>query len=181
MNEYSLSRKYLKTGNFSDYIPLISTVTTAEDIYKKYFTIPTLNKQSVNRSPFYTHIKEKSGFRAFLLLIPFLGNAAIGFYDVIESNRNSNNEDYVLKELSKKTWYAPLGIIEASERLKNDREFMLKAVKANGETLLWGREWFREDREIVLEAVKNYPKVYHIASDLLKEDEGIKKAFSRNT
>ena len=61
----------------------------------------------------------------------------------------------------------------ASAELKADREFVLKAVKADGRAIICVSESenFASDREIVLEAAKTYPRAILFASSELSEDK----------
>ena len=61
----------------------------------------------------------------------------------------------------------------ASERIKNDKDFMLNIVKYAGEALEYAPEKLRNDREIVLAAVKQNAKALEYASSELKNDKEV--------
>jgi hypothetical protein len=66
-------------------------------------------------------------------------------------------------------------------RLKEDREFMLEAVKRNGLTLNWASRELKADKEIAFEAVKQNGKALYYASDEMKNDkEVVMEAVKQN-
>jgi|GEM_PF-2893599 len=72
---------------FSDYVPILSTVTNLIDLFQKCVVIPLMNQQSVSSSHYYTYLNQKSFLRCVLLLVPVLGNIACGIYDFLQSDR----------------------------------------------------------------------------------------------
>ena len=58
---------------------------------------------------------------------------------------------------------------EASDRLKNDKDFVLKLVKRNGCELYGASNKLRNDKEIVLEACKQDKNAFNYAGDKIKE------------
>ena len=65
------------------------------------------------------------------------------------------------------------GLKDAPEELKNDREFMLQAVKQDGNALLYASKELKNDREIVMEAVKQDGTALQYASAELKGNREI--------
>lgn len=61
------------------------------------------------------------------------------------------------------------------EKLREDRDIILAAVKQNGLVLHSLSEKFRDDKEIVLAALTENPLAYLNASERLQEDEEVKK------
>jgi hypothetical protein len=61
----------------------------------------------------------------------------------------------------------------ASEELRNNRAFVLEAVKQNGLELQFASKQFRNDKQVVLEAVKQDGDAIRYASEQLKNDKDI--------
>ena len=61
----------------------------------------------------------------------------------------------------------------ASERLRADREVILKAVKNDGQALYYASKELRDDKEVVLEAVKNKGIIVKYASIGARSDVDI--------
>ena len=59
----------------------------------------------------------------------------------------------------------------ADESLRNDRNFILKAVKLNAYAVLYGHKNFKKDKKIVLVAVKQDVDVFDFIDESLKKDE----------
>jgi hypothetical protein len=82
------------------------------------------------------------------------------------SNRLKNNKDFILKAVKKNSHI----IKYINEELKKDREILLEAVKYKGTVLEFIPKEFQNDREIVLTAVQNIGIALHYASEELKND-----------
>ncbi len=70
---------------------------------------------------------------------------------IFASNKLRNDEEFILKAI-KKYRYA---LKYASERLKNDKKFVLETVKQDGWSLIYASDEITNDKE-VLSAVRNY-------------------------
>jgi len=70
----------------------------------------------------------------------------------------------------------------ADESLKNDREFVLKAVEQNGSSLKYAAEKFKKDKEIVLKAVSSPQMFFALfyADTSLQNDREIILAAVKN-
>ena len=62
---------------------------------------------------------------------------------------------------------------EASDHLKKDKKFILKAVKLNGLALEYADDSLRKDKEVVLAAMKENPRAIYHADDSLMTDKEI--------
>ena len=62
--------------------------------------------------------------------------------EIKEKIKSSTDNEYILESL------------KTNEKLQDDREVMLAAVKVDGQALYYGSKSIRNDKEIVLEAVK---------------------------
>ena len=63
-----------------------------------------------------------------------------------------------------------ISLCNARERLKDDKEIVLEAVKHNGYALEYANKKFKDDKDVVLEAVKKNGTVLFFASKNLKDD-----------
>ena len=61
----------------------------------------------------------------------------------------------------------------ASDRLKDDKEVLLKAAKNDGQSLYFASQSLRADKEVVLEAVKNKAIILKYASKELRNDKDV--------
>ena len=80
-----------------------------------------------------------------------------------------NDKDFVLKAI-RRNGYA---LQYASDGLKGDKEFILKVMQINGLTLKYASERLNDDRDVVLEAVKNNGKSLAYSSVRLRDDREI--------
>ena len=67
----------------------------------------------------------------------------------------------------------PSALRNASESLKNDKNFIIQAMNANGRALLDVNENFLKDKEIVLAAVSSNGLALQFADDSLKKDKEV--------
>lgn len=81
-----------------------------------------------------------------------------------------DDEEAMLSLVSSGRSFAPT---LASERLRNDKEFALKAVKRNGRSLHCFSDALRDDEDVVLEAVKQRGLSLEYASERLQDNEKI--------
>ena len=84
--------------------------------------------------------------------------------EIKEKIKSSTDNEYILESL------------KANEKLQDDREVMLAAVKVDGQALYYGSKSIRNDKEIVLEAVKKKGLIlkyasYEIALAAVKQDK----------
>lgn len=122
-------------------------------------------------------------------------------FKLVESNINSlpyfkaidglnNDKDFLLKlvnlHVQKKsfqfnTFTAPIVVEFASNELKSDKNFILEAIKSNGNSLLYSSKEFKKDKELILEAVKTSGNVLvelgKIDESLFKDKELILEAI----
>ena len=71
------------------------------------------------------------------------------------------------------------GLKDAPEELKNDREFVLQAVKKDGTALQYASKELQNDREIVMQAVKQNGSALQFASEELQNDAELKALAAR--
>jgi len=70
--------------------------------------------------------------------------------------------------------YSDASFLEkASDHLKKDKKFILKAVKLNGLALEYADDSLRKDKEVVLAAMKENPRAIYDADDSLMTDKEI--------
>lgn len=88
-----------------------------------------------------------------------------------------DDEDVVKAALQEEADY----ILEfASERLKDNYDIVLRAVKANPLNLAHASERLRDNREIVLQAVKGYGGMLEDASERLQRDDELIRIAEKN-
>eukprot|EP00968_Pinguiococcus_pyrenoidosus_P014771 scaffold1348_cov279-Pinguiococcus_pyrenoidosus.AAC.1 len=75
-------------------------------------------------------------------------------------------------------WYSQ-ELLERAEELRNDREFMLAAIRACEVSLLDAPQEFQSDREFVLEAVSASVSAFRFGSDELHGDREVVLAAVR--
>ena len=85
---------------------------------------------------------------------------------------NLNNKEYILK-IIRDSAFDPVNLKNASEKIKNDKEVILEAVKKDGASIFYASQELRADREIVLEAVRTYSYALSYASQELQNDKEI--------
>ena len=76
----------------------------------------------------------------------------------------------MLQALKDKAWWV---LAYASDKLHSNKEFMLEAVKANGQLLYYASSELRDDKDVVMEAVKNKWLIVKYASKRLRGDKDI--------
>lgn len=97
----SISNYLVKTDNFCDYIPVVSSITNLVDLFQKCVVLPFMDKEAISSSHYYKYINEKSFARCFLLIIPVIGNIIIGIYDF---SKKKDDGDIVNNQIK-----APIG------------------------------------------------------------------------
>ena len=85
------------------------------------------------------------------------------FKELMIENELRNDKEFVLKAVKQDGWT----LYHASKELKNDKEFVLEAVKQNGWALYYASKELRNDKEVVLEAVKQNGQAFKYASEEL--------------
>ena len=89
--------------------------------------------------------------------------------DLEEIKQNKNNKEYMLNAVKEKG-----KILEyATEELKDDKELVLEALKQDGEALEFASEKLKADKEIILLAIQSAPWTICYASEKLKNDKEI--------
>lgn len=81
-----------------------------------------------------------------------------------EKVKNSTDSEFILETL------------KANEKIQNDREVILSAVKVDGQALYYAGKDLRNDKEIVLEAVTRKGLILKYASNKLRSDKEIAMA-----
>jgi len=85
---------------------------------------------------------------------------------IFASDKLRNDRDVVVTAVKQHVY----ALQYAGAKLKRDRNFMLEVVKNNGLALAHASKKFRADREVVLVAVKQEEWAFRFASDELKDD-----------
>ena len=91
-------------------------------------------------------------------------------YKIEDAESNADNKEFMLQALKDKASWV---LAYCSDKLFEDKELMLEAVKQNGQLLYYISEELRDDKEIVLEAVKNKGIILKYASKRLRNNKEI--------
>jgi hypothetical protein len=151
-----------------DYVPIASTVTNFVVLVQKILiNYRIISEETVTKSQYYTHLKNKHIARSIFLLIPVIGNIIIPIYDF--DQKKYSNRDYMLKAVGKDGD----ALCFASTELKADGDIVLKAVKQNGLALKYASADLKADRNIVLNAVQQNGLALEYASTELQGDENV--------
>ena len=78
------------------------------------------------------------------------------------SDRLKDDKDVLLKSVSQAGWT----FCYASDRLKNDKDVLLAASKVDGQALYFASKALRDDKDVVLTAVTKKPIILKYASFL---------------
>ncbi len=112
-----------------DYLP-ISPVTNLVALFLKYVILPHLDRQTVENSHYYRHLKRKDDVRCVILLIPILGNILITLYDF--SKREYTDPDTLLSAIKAAAPDTPNNIDylkQADPELLDDEGFIGEVMK----------------------------------------------------
>ncbi len=93
-------------------------------------------------------------------------------YMIEDAEANSDNKEFMLQAIKDKS---PWVIRYASDRLHDDKDLMMTAVKCDGQELYYASKRLRNDKELVMEAIKNKPLIVKYASKKLRGDKDIAK------
>lgn len=164
-----------------DYIPIVSTVSSARDIYYKCFkkaVEPKIGCLTEQEHYYYEALDKKSFTRCFTLLIPVLGNCFVGMYDAYHDS---------YKQMSSAIEKNPLYLKHVSTNLKQTTNIALKAIGKDPIALQFvskdeyiayiNNTQKRQDAELtwgnlVKDAIAKNPQVFEIPH--------IKKEFGEN-
>lgn len=97
-------------------------------------------------------------------------------YKIEDVELNANNKEFMLKALEDG---APWALAYASDKLLEDKDLILKAVKKDGQILYYASKELRDDKEVVLAAVTNKGLILKYASKRLRGDKEIGLAAIR--
>lgn len=94
-------------------------------------------------------------------------------YDIEDCEANTHNRDFFDKAIDDKaTWV----IAYADDKIKDDRELILKCAQIDGQVLYYASERLRDDKEVVIAAVTQKPLIVKYASKRLRSDIDVAKA-----
>ena len=94
-------------------------------------------------------------------------------YKIEDCELNTHNKEFFEQAISDKaTWV----MAYADEKIKADRELILKCAQIDGQVLYYASPELRNDKEIVLAAVSQKPLIVKYASKRLRSDLDVAKA-----
>lgn len=147
---------FIKTYEFCDKIPVISTATNLYVLCQKYVlfaeTIITKNKQDISSKLIkndiqYKYIKNKSIFKCVVLLIPIIGNIAVILYDYSQKLTKEQTIAVVKKDGEK--------LSELDEKFKEDEQIVLAALEQNPKAIVYASAKLKANKEFMLKALKD--------------------------
>ncbi|PIS00701.1 MAG: hypothetical protein COT84_06255, partial [Chlamydiae bacterium CG10_big_fil_rev_8_21_14_0_10_35_9] len=191
-----------KVDTFCDYVPGLSSVSSLTDLFLKTVIFPNIEPSSIKSSHYYTHLSQKSFTRCIALLIPVIGNILVAIYDFVNrkyddkdfmldaiqqnarsfrfaSERLKNDKDFILTAMGHDLFTGSLIFKHASEKLKDDKDFMLAASQRSYLILIDASERLRNDKNFMLAAIKKGGLPLQHASERLKDDKDIVLAAIR--
>jgi ankyrin repeat protein len=86
-----ISTTFAEVDRVCDYIPFVSTVSNVVDLFQK--CVCKCLSETVSKSRYWTHIKQKDLFRCFILLVPILGNIYVLVSDYLEYKKDKASCD----------------------------------------------------------------------------------------
>lgn len=147
----------VKTDDFCDYIPVISSITNLVNLFQKCVVLPFIDKATISSNHYYKHINEKSFVRCLFLVIPVIGNMIVGIYDFTKNNEAIKLSLKHLKATSSSKQFVYLSKPQIEEKggicLTSCSEHQYEGFVASKENSLWvlhicpggGYESFSED------------------------------------
>jgi hypothetical protein len=166
----------------SDYVPVLSTFTNLVDLFQKCVVMRFMKPEDIQKSYYYTHLKNKEIRVCVALLVPVLGNILVYLYQsIVKKVENNAHVAPLLAPVSvdpKTTLRAAMldaikedskAIDKVPAELKKDSKFMIAAMKIDPYTLLEADEELKKSPDFILEA---------LAENKSWEQEGHKDAFN---
>ncbi len=156
------SKVAVQTDKICDYIPVVSTVTNLVDIFETCVCKCFKSNSTISQNRYFSYIQNKPFWRSAVLLIPVLGNIAIGIYDfkrytkakkVIEETKGAfKNSIEALENATKALENATEALENAMVALDRATEALDKATEKNNE------EHLKTAKEAVKEAEEGFQK-----------------------
>lgn len=104
---------------YLEYVPIVSSIVGIINLIVKKAFIATTPTPEILKSKYFTHIKEQSTTRCALTIVPIIGNVYAAVHD--QSRKQYDDPNFVL-QLNVEDFP------KASFRLRNDRDFLLRAL-----------------------------------------------------
>lgn len=169
INNYGVSDLPLSVQN-ADYI---HKSWVEKSILEKYFPDDEISIYKLIQKIFTLKEFKKSKKTIIELMRGIPGNSDDWKTDLFSSldKKFLDCEDFLF-DVAKKgcnNWGIPFGY--ASERIKNNKLFAIKACGMSGSNITDFNEKFCADRDVVLAAICTYPDIYFHIDDVLKKDE----------
>ena len=155
-------RKKIKERNRIEYSKKIENEIPIKSNFEDFENF-NISEFSDNKEIILKIIKEEPGVTYDLLL-----------HDSSQITPNKRNEFY-FNYIDIPTYCSQDSFIlkYVSDKLKDDKEVVIEAIKRNGLALEFASDRLKDDKDIVIEAVKNNGFALEFASDRLKNDKEI--------
>src|ERR1700722_623196 len=149
-----LSNFLVNFDNIADYVPVLSALTNLVDLFQRCVILPFMKEESIQKSHYFSHIKDKQILRCFVLILlqPVLGNIIIGYIDWKWKNSPTPPSQPISKRL---------------EYSKN----LLKELEENEEALKEAKYGLNDDKGFMQAAAERTVFALKYASDRLKNDQ----------
>ncbi|WP_068469889.1 hypothetical protein [Candidatus Protochlamydia phocaeensis] len=131
-SSYSISSILIEIDRIGDYLPIASTVINLIDLFEKCVLKAYSQSAFVKTNRYFSYISDKSSLRCVVLLVPVLGNIAVGIHDLIQKRIGENEEREALASqaqmLGLNPNQLPHSVLERRRIIENTRQEKLQAV-----------------------------------------------------
>ncbi|MFY7843191.1 MAG: hypothetical protein ACOVOR_04170 [Rhabdochlamydiaceae bacterium] len=140
-----------------DYVPVVSTVSNISILFQKTICFFKQN-EVVNKSLYWSWIKDRSAFRSLILLIPFVGNIFVAIYDLGRSQalnqaiiQTKKSDDDLIKDYKDK--HGPVFMLHCTDEEKENENFVGKAILVNPENLQFASLKIKQSANFFIAAI----------------------------
>ena len=170
---YADFKKYLETDAFNNLEFVKEVIKLDADIFnlipRKFQEDKEICKELLNINGKVLQFVNEDFKKDKEIVIAAINNYPINIQ--YASNEIKNDEEIARMVVCK--FYQGDFLKYFSEELRNNKDFILDAVKFDGKALEWVSEELKNDKDVVLKAIENYPIVIQYASDELRNDKEI--------
>lgn len=147
------SNFWLKIYEGLDYAPIISTATSAIDLIVKKMVVDKASKEAILKNKYFTYLSNKETAHETLPIVPLFGNLAVFVWDQTQSNYD--DPAYLLSKMQETKGRI---LSQASNRLRNNQEFLLQALRLVPAAYPYVGDLIKHDPVLMSEAVRLSPK-----------------------
>ena len=184
-----ISNILTKVDSVLDLVPVVSSITNLVDIFLKAVVF-SKSTYANTKNRYYTHLRNKTYTRCFVLLIPFVGNIIFG---IIDFKNKWNKKDLVLEDETMKEKENVIAQVRknpdylrsVSAELKDDED-VIYAVSKDSYAFGYASDRLRSKRDFVLKMVAQNGYLLQFAlpqadgKSLKDDDEVVSTAVNNN-